>query len=228
MSERMSEFLSKYARESSDALSVREAVPLTFPTCESCCQRSDTVYRCDSCFNPPIYCADCMKKTHTQSPFHILRRITRNSTYWAPCSLGDLGFVLCLGHGGDPCRLTDPNGARTMTIMHARGICTLPVLFCGCFNPSASLDDPKRTIDLSDLKGKPAAVQLIEAGLWPATWKKPMSAFTIDVMRNFRLLSVQAHTNVHDFMQCIRRLTDEIFPDDVAVRLTARSLKRRY
>ena len=55
-----------------------------------------------------------------------------------------------------------------------------------------------------------------------------MSAFTIDVMRNFRLLSVQAHTNVHDFMQCIRRLTDEIFPDDVAVRLTARSLKRRY
>ena len=76
-------------------------------------------------------------------------------------------------------------------------------------------------------KNDPTQKKMWVAGV-ATTWKKPMSAFTIDVMRNFRLLSVQAHTNVHDFMQCIRRLTDEIFPDDVAVRLTARSLKRRY
>ena len=227
MSERMSEFLSKYARESSNALHAREAVPFTFPTCESCCQRSDTVYRCDSCFNPPIYCADCMKTTHTQSPFHVLCKITRDSTYWAPCSLGDLGFILCLGHGGVPCGLLDPKGARTITVMHDRGICKMPVLFCSCFKSSASLNDPKGKVDISDLKAKPDAVQLIEAGLWPASWKRPQSAFTMDVMRKFRLLSVQAHTNAHDFMQCIRRLTDEVFPDDVKVRFTVPLLKRR-
>lgn len=90
-----------------------------------------------------------------------------------------------------------------MAVVDSHGIQDVRVRFCGC---------------LVDNGGAiPDATQLLEAGMWPASWDKPRTAFTLQVMREYHLLAMQAHTNALDFFNVIKRLTDDIAPDEADV-----------
>ncbi|EJF55967.1 hypothetical protein DICSQDRAFT_150671 [Dichomitus squalens LYAD-421 SS1] len=89
-----------------------------------------------------------------------------------------------------------------MTIVHDHGIHEYPVRFCPCLDPET--DEPV-----------PEPIQLIHFGLWPGTWKRPESAYTISGLRDHQLLGLQAQMSTHDYFEYLRRTTDMVCPEDV-------------
>ncbi|KAN0131053.1 hypothetical protein V8E53_011186 [Lactarius tabidus] len=60
--------------------------------------------KCLDCLGANYFCRICCIKSHKCTPFHRLARWT--GTHFTPISLHSLGFVVFLGHHGDPCPLT--------------------------------------------------------------------------------------------------------------------------
>ena len=57
----------------------------------------------------------------------------------------------------------------------------------------------------------------MRAGLWPATWEKPRTAITLTALEVFHSLSHNAHTNAHDYVTHLERLSEYVAPEDVKV-----------
>lgn len=114
--------------------------------------------------------------------------------------LGELGYELHLEHGGAHCpgALRD---VRDFVILHDHGIVQLSIVFCCC------------------KEAAPETMQLMCVSLWPATWEKPNSAITLQALKIFDSLTVNAHTTAHDFMRHLERLSNVVVPDEVKVSL---------
>lgn len=177
----------------------REAVPER-RQCQEC-SMDDVVYRCMDCIYARVLCARCIVQSHVRSPFHVIEKFNGEQRFWVKCELGDLGAEIDLGHGGERC--PSRRRARQMTIVHERGIGKANIRFCRCCKPGAH--------------ATPDDAQLVQAGLWPASWDTPRTAFTIGLMEQFRLLSVHAHTNAYDFFNYLARRTNDTFPADCDV-----------
>ena len=197
MSERCRNFL-RLPSSVYEAFLESERVPETCQ-CEEC-EAEQVVYRCTECMHARVLCATCMVKKHSQQPFHVLEQFDGKKRYWTICGLADLGLEVNLGHGGSPC----PTGlrARPMTIVHERGIWETKIRFCNCCTGRRRARDD---------------VQLLQAGLWPASWITPRTVFTMGLMRQFQLLSVHAHTNAYDFIHYLARRTNDTFPGECEV-----------
>ncbi|KAH9919145.1 hypothetical protein B0H21DRAFT_713026 [Amylocystis lapponica] len=76
------------------------------------------------------------------------------------------------------------------------------VLFCAC-----AIDERG--------SARPEPLQLLASGLFPASWTTPRTAFTVDLLKDFHLLSLQAQVNAHDFYRYLRRKTDNVGADDI-------------
>ncbi|KAF7294743.1 hypothetical protein MIND_01011700 [Mycena indigotica] len=61
--------------------------------------------------------------------------------------------------------------------------------------------------------------QLIEARLFPASWKRPETAFTFTALRHFHILSLTSKITPYDYVRSLSKLTDSVFPQDVENRL---------
>lgn len=70
----------------------------------SICSRGSAHIKCSDCFGGNIFCKECCLRHHRRSPFH--RLLQWNGRHYAPTSLYSLGFILFLGHSGDPCPKT--------------------------------------------------------------------------------------------------------------------------
>ncbi|EMD36311.1 hypothetical protein CERSUDRAFT_34378, partial [Gelatoporia subvermispora B] len=150
-------------------------------------------YRCVDCFLPRVLCKKCTVIMHKHLPFHRQEEWEVGRGFWAGKSLGNLGLIIDLGHGGQKCVAALPE-PRRMTIVHSHGVDEIGVRFCAC------LDD--------ELESTPAALQLISHGLWPATWEKPVTAFTVEVLKDFHLLALQAQLPAQDFYRYLQRRTN--------------------
>ena len=126
----------------------------------------------------------------------------RDQCFWQSLTLAELGYVWRLGHGGRGCP-SESAAVKTMTVIHEHGIMDLPTQFCACE------DAPPHT------------EQLIQGGLWPATWKKPATATTLGALDTFHALEMQAQLNVHDYMNYLKQATDDVLPHKVQVCLVA-------
>ncbi|KAI0654518.1 hypothetical protein C8Q70DRAFT_1047971 [Cubamyces menziesii] len=155
-----------------------------------------TVYRCLDCHLPAPVCKACILKFHTHRPFDRLRMWHRKEQFWHNRTVADLGYVWVLGHGGTRCP-SHTAAVKTMTVIHEHGIMDLPTVFCACE------------------EAPPHTEQLIQAGLWPATWKRPATATTLGALETFHALEMQAQLNVHDYMNYIRQSTDDVLPHKV-------------
>ena len=143
-------------------------------------------------------------RDHLHNPFHRIEVWTDGAGFWRRMSLGQLdSFVLNLGHAGDECLLQDK--LRTMTIVHDHGIIEMKVRFCGCI-----AEGEKTPV--------PIPMQLLGFGLFPGTWKEPRTAFTINGLRDYHLLSVQCQITGIDFATYLQRCTDNVLSKDVTVR----------
>ncbi|KAI1782668.1 hypothetical protein LXA43DRAFT_1103603 [Ganoderma leucocontextum] len=189
-----------------DLLDDREAPPLT-DSCPECHRpvptnppSTRTFYSCDDCFPPGRKCLDCLITSHREHPFHRIRSWDVVHRFWKPVQMGELGYELAMEHGGARCPGALSEG-RDFVIVHDHGIARLTIVYCCCMH------------------APPETTQLMRAGLWPATWEKPRSAITLQALKIFDSLSVNAHTTAHDFIAHLERLSDVVAPDDVKDRV---------
>ena len=182
----------EHAKDALAAILAREAGPGLEVTCHTCSlelrphaaaaltrpQTKDGrvhVYRCFDCFEPEYFCAGCVTTFHRHNPFHRVEEWDWEKRFWERRSLGDLGLRIHLGHENGGCCPIQLN-THNMTIVHEHGITDMPVRFCIC-PPDG------------ELEATPDALQLIRFGLFPGSWKRPSTAFTINGLRNYHLLS---------------------------------------
>ena len=73
------------------------------PSC-SVCSTTRADIKCSDCFGANVFCKVCCLSVHKRSPFH--RLLLWTGSHYAPTSLYSLGYLLCLGHAGEPCPKT--------------------------------------------------------------------------------------------------------------------------
>ena len=146
-------------------------------------------------------------RDHRARPFDRIRRWRIDEEFWDKVSLADLGQVLYLGHGGERCPVIPLRAdgtiskvlTRNMVFLHEHGLAECSVAFCRC---SPRRSDPE---------------QLILSGFWPSSWSTPRTATTLGALDAFHGLSMQAHVNIHDYVQHLKHQTDGVMTDDVKV-----------
>lgn len=68
--------------------------------------------------------------------------------------------------------------------------------------------------------------QLFHLGLFPASFAKPRTAFTFAVLDYFQVDALECTTAAMGFYSKLRRLTNEVFPHTVPVRIMAQQALR--
>jgi hypothetical protein len=95
--------------------------------------------------------------------------------------------------------LKDKDGNTIITVVDRSGIHEIGASWCSC------PDAPKRDM------------QLMMAGLFPATFRNPKTAFTFRVLEDFQLDNLECKTTPSQFFSRLRRLTNDEFPNTVPV-----------
>jgi hypothetical protein len=97
---------------------------------------------------------------------------------------------------------TSGSSAKAMTticIVNRSGVHHLPVKWCRC--PGHDPDDR----------------QLFMMGLFPASFKRIKTAFTFQVLDDFRIDNLECKTAALNFYRKLKRITSNAFPDSVKV-----------
>jgi len=89
-----------------------------------------------------------------------------------------------------------------MTMIHINGVFEICVRFCRCRGACSEHE------------------QLFRHRLFPSTFNRPETAFTLDVLDYYGIDSMECKTSAQAFFQKIKRVTNNAFPDDVPVCLT--------
>lgn len=90
---------------------------------------------------------------------------------------------------------------RVMVVVDTSGVHELPVVSCACH------DSP------------PLDIQLLRLGLYPATTARPKTLFTFRVLDDVLLTTKECKTSIQNYYNKLRRVTDDLFPHSVPVRL---------
>lgn len=209
---------------------LRHESPPSNRTC-TMCNTSPGIYRCQDCFGRHILCAACCVSAHLPSPFHRIQMF--NGQYFERSDLDDLGLVLDLrehnhdcfarGHQSEESQGSEPDLSEwddddtdvpphpsqpsedripirsNITIVSSTGVFKRSILWCRCANVT-----------------KPY-VQLLRAKLFPASFQRPATAFTFEVLDHFRIDALECKTAAMNFMSKIVRMSNEAFPSSVPV-----------
>ncbi|KAI0669304.1 hypothetical protein C8Q78DRAFT_1070866 [Trametes maxima] len=151
---------------------------------------------CTDCHHPEACCASCVLRAHRHRPFDRILAWHPQLRLWEAKTMRELGFIWSLGHAGERCPYHWEK-PHDMVIIHEHGITDLPVRFCRC-------EDAPHVTE-----------QLLQVGLWPATWDTPRMATTLTALRTFHGLELQGQLNVHDYLSHLARATDDVSPQTV-------------
>jgi hypothetical protein len=166
------------------------------------CGQFEASFRCLDCFGSQWWCESCLVKEHAPHPFHRPQQWKDGS--FENVSLCDLGYVITLPHSiSGPSCVEDGNlfGDRRITLIHVNGIFEHCIRFCKCQGAS------------------PEHEQLFANRLFPSSFDRPETAFTLDVLDYFGIDAMECKTSAQSFFQKLRRVTNNAFPDDVPVSL---------
>ncbi|KAG1863081.1 hypothetical protein F4604DRAFT_1587244, partial [Suillus subluteus] len=183
--------------------------------CETC-QSAEATFNCVTCTGDHGWCRPCLIRSHQSLPFHKIQ--FWNNMCFHDITLAELGFIWYLGHGGEPCpshgaleidglqdeRADDvteagslPHDTTPITVVHSSGVFTHVVSWCCC------------------LGSNPQHLQLLRAGLFPASSTWPRTAFTFEVLDHFLIDALECKTSARSFYEKLTRLTNNAFPDTV-------------
>jgi len=166
----------------------------------SACGCKEAQFRCQECYGLHWWCKPCLIKLHTQHPFHRPQQWKNGS--FENISLCDVGYVFVLGHSisGQGCPEDDDLfGDRRMTVIHVNGVFEHCIRFCRCKDALSEHE------------------QLFQHRLFPATFDRPETAFTLDVLDYYGIDAMECKTSAQSFFQKLRRVTNNAFPDEVPV-----------
>lgn len=150
--------------------------------------------RCNDCFQCSSTCEACFVRLHNSLPLHWAERWT--GLFFERCDISQLGHVITLGHQGAPCKNSTP---IRFIVTDCNGIHETKVAFCGCIGAGSHVD------------------QLMSAGIFPGTVKKPSSGFTFGLLKDFHLQTLESKKSAYDFIAALRRRTNNAFPSKVPV-----------
>lgn len=172
------------------------------PTCAHCLNETGT-YRCMECVQL-LYCSQCIVERHEHLPLHRVEvcmldlsgSLSNPSKVWQDgfyqrTSLQELGFCFHLGHQYTPCPSGDPP-KKILVIAH-NGAHYINVQFCTCEDSPSWLEHYR---------------QLLRNQWYPASYDRPQTAFTFDLLDSFHKLSLQGKLNLYDFYLSTMQKTD--------------------
>lgn len=148
--------------------------------------------RWDGCHQYPTSCAKCFIEYHRFNPLHWALVWDTTKGIWIKHDYSDLEGkpAIKLGHADDEGYCSGGKPPVDFIITHTNGVHETKVQFCGC-------PPQKEKVD-----------QLIQSDLFPATITNPRSAFTLAVLRQFRMHNLQSKCGAYDFVMSLRRLTN--------------------
>lgn len=212
-----------------------------------CTCGSPAVIRCQDCIPGPVWCQRCCRENHRHLPFHRLQRWNKKffaPTSLAdigyvlylghgghPCPESirqvnngqdkDLGTWVDddedisedEGEGGD---VNGKSGtdqgtmdgesfdigfhdAQPLSIVHLNGVHNHKVLACSC-------------------SAQPLDEQFFTSNILPSTWRHIRTGFTLEMLDDFLLSSVEGKVSIAGYWGKIVRLTNNCFPHNVPVR----------
>jgi hypothetical protein len=175
----------------------------TPPTNHSCsaCGHAGGFFRCLDCYGSHWWCQSCLIKQHIQHPFHRPQQWKDGS--FENVSLCELGYVFKLGHSSSGLACPEDDdlfGDRRMTLIHINGVFEHCIRFCRCQGAISEHE------------------QLFDQRLFPSSFDRPQTAFTLDVLDHYGIDAMECKTSAQSFFQKLRRLTNNAFPDEVPVR----------
>jgi len=100
---------------------------------------------------------------------------------------------------GSPPHLARPRDQSFLTLVHTNGVHFCDIRYCSCDGSEDS------------------HLQLMMAGLFPATTKSPRTAFTFQVLDDFIRDNVECGTTAMNYYSKLQRLTSNAFPHAVPV-----------
>ncbi|TEB23553.1 hypothetical protein FA13DRAFT_1639866, partial [Coprinellus micaceus] len=198
------------------------------------CTQVGSLWRCLDCIGRPSFCGECCRGAHLRQPFHRVE--TWNKTHYSPNWLWAAGVCIYLGHDGKPCpnpastacdellgtsdkewadlcrdgfayNAAPPgntktfNGGTMVTVVHTNGVHHLPVVRCGC-----------------EGRGHEMVNDFLKLGLWPASFERVETVFSVDVLKDSLLSFLECHTTASQYFSRLRRCTNYAFPETVTNR----------
>ena len=176
----------------------------SLPLRASCshCQQSPGTHRCQDCFGSKIWCDECCVSAHTNLPFHRVQ--IWNGRFFEKSNLFQHQLTLDLCHHPNSCPPVPPNvntrmmsdidifdegdegindselpyppesathvqSRSNLVIISSTGIFKRSVRWCLCTEPQDKY------------------IQLLNAKLFPASFKNPQTVFTFEVLDHFRV-----------------------------------------
>lgn len=162
-------------------------------------------YRCQDCLSGSFYCEACIVGDHGTMPLHRIQKWNGSFFESGPLDRPQIHQYLALGHGGSRCDSspftfgTSRPVESTLTVVHVNGYHKLHVRYCCC--PSSP--EPY--------------VQLVLAGLFPATHARPATAFTFQLLQHFQTINLASKTAAHDYHKALLQLSDPVQPNKIPV-----------
>ena len=200
----------------------------------SCCQdclEETVLHRCRSCQSGPELCASCFCKAHRYTPWHHPE--TWKGTTFAWTTMLALGFVLHLGHSGDPCpysavQLPDSSSSEeSEDDLEAKGpvnplgrppqkpACPITAIKMIIVDSNGVFDMPVQPCQCPD--APPLNIQLCRSRIFPASSKRPKTGFTFRLLDLAGVLQSDCKLAPLGIFKMLQRITNEAFPDYVPV-----------
>ncbi|KAJ7198691.1 hypothetical protein C8J57DRAFT_1104953, partial [Mycena rebaudengoi] len=148
-------------------------------------------YRCKQCCDGgQLLCCACLLTAHQRLPFHSVEVWFWDGSFFHRKKLKELGLRIQLGHWHENSQCDAPKrGSDTFVVVHGDGVEEVAIDYCGCGGP-------------------PVTVQLLRAGLYPATTTNPRTAATFGVLRRFHLMSFESKCSAYEFYHSLARSAD--------------------
>ncbi|KIK74754.1 hypothetical protein PAXRUDRAFT_69867, partial [Paxillus rubicundulus Ve08.2h10] len=166
----------------------------------------------------PLFCTSCCRDDHRTHPFHWVEQWT--GTHFQESSLRLAGFILHLRHDGGVCpsgvrevpqevpnkewepsqpgarppHLRVPDTPGYLVVVNTSGVHYCNLACCNC--PGSP--DPH--------------LQLLGAGLFPASTACMSTVFTFKVLDNFIQDNVECGTAAMNYFSKLKRITSNVFP----------------
>ncbi|KAJ6524116.1 hypothetical protein DFH09DRAFT_937449 [Mycena vulgaris] len=165
---------------------------------------SDTIFRCQDCFKPRLSCQSCMVHQHENNPFHRVEKW--GGTHFSRISLNALGLVIqtCLDSGAKRCKQVSDTSVKThaMSLGDHNGFHEITLEECSCVEGIGGSVTPFWR-------------QLMDVGLFPASFKSPRTVFTQRVMKEFHIHCLASKKSAYDYIKALCKLTNNAFAAQV-------------
>lgn len=179
--------------------------PASPPLCSNCLNNAG-MHKCLDCSVMSSYCADCIISCHDELPLHrieVCQSVLRfflpmtfaqvwSDGFFQRTSLLELGHSFHISHRHTPCPSPDSSFQKILVI-DLNGAHYVNIQFCACKDRPEWIEHYR---------------QLLRMGWYPASFDRPRTAFTFDLLDTYHKLALQGKLSVYDFYAAVMQKSD--------------------